>query len=100
LRSFLVNGQPITGRTSVSVEKGAMPPTDVTNLIRVGTNLVQAVGLFPGPYIVALIVTTDSGFHVGRVPDHEETHQSGGPGSEDDDVVEGPWKISLKCPMR
>ncbi|KAK1322369.1 hypothetical protein QJS10_CPA03g00286 [Acorus calamus] len=55
--NFLVNGQGIEGRTNFSMDSGPQFPTDITKLLRCGSNIIQAIGQFNGNYIIAIAFT-------------------------------------------
>ncbi|CAJ1927655.1 unnamed protein product [Sphenostylis stenocarpa] len=50
--NFLLNGKGIIYRTNLHMDPGPQMPTDVTGMLKFGTNLLQAVGQFNGRYIV------------------------------------------------
>ncbi|MQL95995.1 hypothetical protein Taro_028663 [Colocasia esculenta] len=52
--NFLVNGRGVERRTTAYVDVGPQFPTDITNMLKYGTNLLQAVGFFGGNYVVAV----------------------------------------------
>ncbi|KAL2595070.1 hypothetical protein AAZX31_11G020700 [Glycine max] len=44
--NFLLNGKGVLNRTNVQMDPGAQVPTNVTGMLKFGTNLLQAVGQF------------------------------------------------------
>jgi len=44
--SFLLNGKGIDKRVNISMESGPQLPTNVTALLNLGANLLQAIGCF------------------------------------------------------
>ncbi|KAI4373407.1 hypothetical protein MLD38_011534 [Melastoma candidum] len=52
--SFLVNGAPVRRRTCIDVIPGPQLPTDITAMLRYGTNLLQAVGKFDSPCVMVI----------------------------------------------
>ncbi|KAF7828216.1 E4 SUMO-protein ligase PIAL2 isoform X2 [Senna tora] len=58
--SFLLNGKGVDRRTNVIMDPGPQLPTNVTGMLKYGTNLLQAVGQFNGHYLilVAFMTTT------------------------------------------
>ncbi|XP_076949885.1 uncharacterized protein LOC143622698 [Bidens hawaiensis] len=99
LVSFLLNGKAVVRRTGIYKDPGPQIPTDITDLVRYGTtNLLQAVGQFNGKYIIVVALMSmitnpscpalqDYVPPVAAAPDL------------DNDIVEGPSRISLNCPI-
>ncbi|CAL9121326.1 unnamed protein product [Musa textilis] len=52
--SFLVNGKGVERRTNVSMETGPQFPSDITKMLKYGTNIIQAIGYFSGNYMIAI----------------------------------------------
>ncbi|XP_017216773.1 E4 SUMO-protein ligase PIAL2 isoform X2 [Daucus carota subsp. sativus] len=53
---ILLNGKGVLGRNNTSMEPVPLVPTDVTAMLKYGVNLLQAIGNFNGPYIIAIAV--------------------------------------------
>ncbi|XP_040930207.1 E4 SUMO-protein ligase PIAL2 isoform X3 [Gossypium hirsutum] len=100
LVSFLLNGKGVERRTNVSVDMGPQMPTNVTAMLKYGTNLLQAVGQFSGHYliVVAFMSMESSSPDASTLPDYVQSGDFA-PDSEDSDLIEGPSRISLKCPI-
>ncbi|CAN1778309.1 E4 SUMO-protein ligase PIAL2 [Linum perenne] len=96
--NFLMNGTGVDKRTNIQVDTGPQLPTNVTGILKYGTNLLQAVGTFNGNYVilVAFVSTT-------TLPDPPVLldYVQSDPTSldTDSDVIEGPSRISLNCPI-
>ncbi|XP_019091576.1 PREDICTED: E4 SUMO-protein ligase PIAL1-like isoform X2 [Camelina sativa] len=96
--SFLLNGKGVDKRVNISMESGPQLPTDVTALVNAGANLLQAIGCFGGSYLIAIAF-----IDVIPLPDkpllkdyvHPEVIES----NSDCDIIEGPSRISLSCPI-
>ncbi|TYI14658.1 hypothetical protein ES332_A08G135000v1 [Gossypium tomentosum] len=99
LVSFLLNGKGVERRTNVSVDMGPQMPTNVTAMLKYGTNLLQAVGQFSGHYliVVAFMSMESSSPDASTLPDYVQSGDFA-PDS-DSDLIEGPSRISLKCPI-
>ncbi|KAM7525808.1 hypothetical protein LguiA_015710 [Lonicera macranthoides] len=52
--NFLLNGKGVDRRTNVIMDTGPQNPTIVTQMLKYGTNLLQAVGQFNGNYIIVV----------------------------------------------
>ncbi|XP_010475710.1 PREDICTED: E4 SUMO-protein ligase PIAL1-like isoform X2 [Camelina sativa] len=96
--SFLLNGKGVDKRVNISMESGPQLPTDVTALVNAGANLLQAIGCFGGSYLIAiafidLIPLPDKPLLKDYV--HPEVIES----NSDCDIIEGPSRISLSCPI-
>ncbi|XP_031474826.1 E4 SUMO-protein ligase PIAL2-like isoform X2 [Nymphaea colorata] len=96
--NFLINGQGVEGRNKVSMEPGPQLPSDITGLLKVGINLLQAIGKFTGSYIIAIAVMATA-----STPDATLLKEYAQPAvsmlSSDDEIIEGPSRISLNCPI-
>ncbi|KAI3990510.1 hypothetical protein MKX01_022810 [Papaver californicum] len=98
LVNFLLNGRGVDGRTNMSMDNGPQFPTNVTSMLRYGTNLLQAIGPFKGDYFVAVVVmSVMSSSEVPVLQDYVRplvaAHNS------DTDIVEGSSRISINCPI-
>ncbi|KAK6137385.1 hypothetical protein DH2020_028857 [Rehmannia glutinosa] len=92
--NFLLNGKGVERRTNLFVDGGPQMPTAVRNLLKYGSNLLQAVGEFNGVAIMSEMSNPDS-----NVLQDYEAHA---PATVDSDaeIIEGPSRISLNCPIR
>ncbi|KAH7550214.1 hypothetical protein JRO89_XS13G0155800 [Xanthoceras sorbifolium] len=97
--NFLINGKGIDRRTNVLMDTGPQLPTNVTAMLKFGTNLLQVVGQFNGHYIV--VVAFMSMASSLEIPVLQDYLQSGITIQDSDsDIIEGPSRISLNCPIR
>ncbi|XP_062233539.1 E4 SUMO-protein ligase PIAL2 isoform X2 [Phragmites australis] len=95
--SFLVNGKGVDKRTNVSMEMGPQFPTDITKMLKYGANIIQAVGYFNASYIIAVaFVNNLTSFGAPRLDDYAQPVTVD---SADSDVLEGPSRVSLNCPI-
>ncbi|XVE64772.1 hypothetical protein DITRI_Ditri07aG0128700 [Diplodiscus trichospermus] len=96
--NFLINGKGVERRTNVLMDMGPQMPTNVTSMLKYGTNLLQAVGQFWGHYIIVVaFMSMESPPDSSMLPDYV---QSGDVAPDSDsDIIEGPSRISLKCPI-
>ncbi|KAL5749969.1 hypothetical protein ACOSP7_024572 [Xanthoceras sorbifolium] len=96
--NFLINGKGIDRRTNVLMDTGPQLPTNVTAMLKFGTNLLQVVGQFNGHYIV--VVAFMSMASSLEIPVLQDYLQSGITIQDSDsDIIEGPSRISLNCPI-
>ncbi|XP_050228058.1 E4 SUMO-protein ligase PIAL2 [Mercurialis annua] len=96
--SFLLNGKGVDKRTNVSMDPGPQMPSNVTGILKYGTNLLQAVGQFNGHYIIAVaFMSVTSSPKVPELLFHIES--SAVTEDPDSDVIEGPSRVSLNCPI-
>ncbi|EXC34342.1 hypothetical protein L484_006697 [Morus notabilis] len=58
--NFLINGKGVDRRTNVSMDPGPLMPTNVTPLLKYGTNLLQAVGQFNGHYVIVVAFMSET----------------------------------------
>ncbi|KAF3341449.1 E3 SUMO-protein ligase pli1 [Carex littledalei] len=96
LVSFLVNGKGVERRNNVAMETGPQVPTDITKMLKYGTNIIQAAGYFSGNYMVAIAFTSKLSIVNPILEDYTE------PSAEiesDSEIIEGPSTISLNCPI-
>ncbi|XWS48877.1 hypothetical protein CRYUN_Cryun13aG0114300 [Craigia yunnanensis] len=97
--NFLLNGKGVERRTNVLMDTGPQMPTNVTAMLKYGTNLLQAVGQFWGHYIIVVaFMSMESSPDTSMLPDYVQSGDVA-PDSEDSDIIEGPSLISLKCPI-
>ncbi|KAI3987902.1 hypothetical protein MKX01_021016 [Papaver californicum] len=98
LVNFLLNGRGVDGRTNMSMDNGPQFPTNVTSMLRYGTNLLQAIGPFNGDYFVAVVVmSVMSSSEVPVLQDY--VRPLVGAHNSDTDIVEGSSRISINCPL-
>ncbi|KAL6544129.1 hypothetical protein OROGR_010626 [Orobanche gracilis] len=96
--NFLLNGKGVERRTSLSLDTGPQMPTTVNNVLKYGTNLLQAVGEFNGNYYIAVAFTSEMPNPDSNALQDYEQHA---PATVDTDseVIVGPSRISLNCPI-
>ncbi|XP_006655822.1 E4 SUMO-protein ligase PIAL2-like [Oryza brachyantha] len=95
--SFLVNGKGVDKRTNVSMETGPLFPTDITRLLKYGANIIQAIGYFNANYIIAVAFLNKlESFDAPNLNDYAQPVTADPP---DSDILEGPSRVSLKCPI-
>jgi len=96
--SFLLNGKGIDKRVNISMESGPQLPTNVTALLNLGANLLQAIGCFGGSYLIAIAF-----MDVIPLPNKpllkDYVHPEVVGSNSDCDIIEGPSRISLSCPI-
>ncbi|CAA0838789.1 RING/U-box superfamily protein [Striga hermonthica] len=96
--NFLLNGRGVERRTNHSLDTGPQIPTIVNNLLKYGTNLLQAVGEFNGNYCIAVAFTSEV-----PNPDNNtlQDYEQHAPATVDADseIIVGPSRISLNCPI-
>nr|XP_043608036.1 E4 SUMO-protein ligase PIAL2 isoform X2 [Erigeron canadensis] len=96
--NFLLNGEGVDRRTCIHKDPGPQMPTPVTHMLKYGSNLLQVVGQFNGKYIIAIAfmsVVSNPSFPI--IADY--TPPVAAPSDSDNEIVEGPSRISLKCPI-
>ncbi|KAL6556420.1 hypothetical protein OROGR_005708 [Orobanche gracilis] len=91
--NFLLNGKGVERRTNLFLDNGPQIPTVVSNLLKYGPNLFQAVGEFNGVSIMSKMPNPDSNV----LQDYEQHSPS--TVDSDSDLIEGPSRISLNCPI-
>jgi E3 SUMO-protein ligase PIAS1 len=95
--NFLLNGKGVDRRTNVTVDNGPQVPTIVTPMLKFGTNLLQALGQFNGNYIIAIAYMSVISNPIA--PPALEAYVQPGVASLDSEIEEGPFRISLNCPI-
>ncbi|KAF5730035.1 putative RING/U-box superfamily protein [Tripterygium wilfordii] len=96
--NFLLNGKGVERRSGALVDHGPQIPTNVTGMLKYGTNLLQAVGQFNGHCIIVIAFMGFSS--LPQAPLLEDYVSSGAPTIDlENDIIEGPSRISLKCPI-
>ncbi|KAJ4951237.1 hypothetical protein NE237_028069 [Protea cynaroides] len=95
--NFLLNGRGVDRRINVSMDNGPQFPTNVTSMLKFGTNLLQVIGQFNGNYVIVIAfmsVMSSSGATV-----LQDYVQPVAAVDSDSDIIEGPSRISLNCPI-
>ncbi|KAM4123301.1 hypothetical protein ACB094_01G149300 [Castanea mollissima] len=96
--NFLLNGKGVDRRTNVHVDAGPQLPTNVTHMLKYGTNLLQAVGQFNGRYVIFVaFMSVMSSLDTPVLPDYVQPAVA--TVDSDSDIIEGPSRISLNCPI-
>ncbi|XP_019247399.1 PREDICTED: E4 SUMO-protein ligase PIAL2-like isoform X3 [Nicotiana attenuata] len=96
--SFLLNGTAVGKRNIELMDPGPQPPTPVSQMLKFGTNLLQAVGQFNGNYVIAVAFMSEISTPVeATLPDYEQPPVSSV--DPDSEIIEGPSRISLNCPV-
>ncbi|PIA49155.1 hypothetical protein AQUCO_01300189v1 [Aquilegia coerulea] len=96
--NFLLNGKGVDKRIDVSMDTGPQLPTNVTTMLRYGTNLLQAIGHFSGNYIIAVaFMTVIASSEVTALQDYVQPVAAAL--ESDSEVIEGSSRISLNCPI-
>ncbi|XP_058096138.1 E4 SUMO-protein ligase PIAL1-like isoform X2 [Magnolia sinica] len=97
--NFLLNGKGVERRTNVSMDSGPQFPTDVTTMLRYGTNLIQAIGYFNGNYIIAIVYMSSVPSPDPMVLQDYIQPAAADLASVDAEIIEGPSRISVNCPI-
>ncbi|XP_038987100.1 uncharacterized protein LOC103709002 isoform X2 [Phoenix dactylifera] len=95
--SFLVNGKGVERRIDVSLDHGPQLPTDITKMLKYGTNLIQAVGYFSGNCIIAIAFMSNITSIAPMLKDFVQPVISAL--DPDSEIIEGPSRVSLNCPI-
>ncbi|KAL3039823.1 hypothetical protein AAZX31_01G207700 [Glycine max] len=96
--NFLLNGKGVLNRTNVQMDPGPQVPTNVTGMLKFGTNLLQAVGQFNGRYVVLVAYMSFTPFLEDPVlQDYLQPAVTSV--DSDSDIIEGASQISLNCPI-
>ncbi|KAL0662545.1 hypothetical protein Bca4012_099382 [Brassica carinata] len=96
--SFILNGKVVEKRVNISMDSGPQLPTNVTAILKYGTNLLQVMGNSNGHYIIVIAFTGLA--QLPEKPVLKEYVQSGVvEASPDSDIIEGPSRVSLRCPI-
>ncbi|CAH2080209.1 unnamed protein product [Thlaspi arvense] len=96
--SFLLNGKMVEKRVNITMDSGPQIPTNVTAILKYGTNLLQVMGNSKGHYIIVIAFT-------GLVKPPEKPvlkdylQSAVIESNPDSDIIEGPSRVSLKCPI-
>ncbi|CAK8541396.1 unnamed protein product [Lathyrus sativus] len=96
--NFLLNGKGIDTRTNFRMDLGPQMPTNVTSVLKFGTNLLQAVGQFNSHYIILVAYMSVASLpeHPVLPPDYVQPATSV---DSDSDIIEGASRFSLNCPI-
>ncbi|CAB4310411.1 unnamed protein product [Prunus armeniaca] len=96
--NFLLNGKGVDRRTNILMDTGPQMPSVVTGMLKFGSNLLQAVGQFNGHYIIVVAF-----MRITSSPDTSTLKDYTQPivplSDSDSDIIEGPSRISLNCPI-
>ncbi|KAJ0048869.1 hypothetical protein Pint_15086 [Pistacia integerrima] len=96
--NFILNGKGVDRRTNVFMDSGPQLPTNVTAMLKYGTNLLQAVGQFNGHYVVVVaFMSMESSLDSSSLPDYVQSDIA--VQDSDCDLIEGPSRVSLNCPI-
>lgn len=96
--NILINGKGVEKRTNAFMDTGPQMPSNVTPLLKYGTNLLQAVGQFNGHYIIVIAFMSETPLcDTPVLPDYVQPVMDGS--DSDGDIIEGPSRISLNCPI-
>ncbi|XP_072998838.1 uncharacterized protein [Typha latifolia] len=96
--SFLVNGKAVERRTTISLDTGPQFPTDITKMLKYGTNIIQSIGYFNGNYIIAIAFMSKlNSFDAPILEDYVQPAVA--EPASDAEIVEGPSRVSLNCPI-
>ncbi|KAE9606549.1 putative E3 SUMO protein ligase [Lupinus albus] len=96
--NFLLNGKGIDRRNTVLMDPGPQMPTNVTGMLKFGTNLLQAVGQFNGNYVILIAYMSVTSSVEHPVLQHYVQPAVTSVDS-DSDIIEGHSQISLNCPI-
>ncbi|KAI3727671.1 hypothetical protein L6452_16289 [Arctium lappa] len=96
--NILLNGEGVDRRTCVYKDPGPQLPTLVTHMLKYGSNLLQVVGQFSGRHIIVIaFMSVVSNPSSPAIPDY--IPPAAALPDSDNEIVEGPSRISLKCPI-
>ncbi|KAK1367551.1 E4 SUMO-protein ligase PIAL2 [Heracleum sosnowskyi] len=96
--NFLLNGKGVERRTNIYMDNGPQLPTNVTKLLKYGTNLLQAVGHFNANYVIivaymSMVTAPVRPSLQDYVPPTLDLLDS------DSELIEEASRISLNCPI-
>lgn len=96
--SVMINGCGVDGRTVNSPDSGPQIPSDVSKILKYGTNIIQAAGNFTGNYLIILAYMREVPLHDPPIlPDYTQFVSE--VAGADSDIIEGASRISLNCPI-
>jgi len=76
---------------------GPQFPSDITKMLKYGANIIQAVGYFNANYIIAVaFINNVASFSAPKLDDYTQPITVY---PADSDVLEGPSRVSLNCPI-
>ncbi|KAI3501351.1 hypothetical protein L1887_29217 [Cichorium endivia] len=96
--NFLLNGEGVEKRTCIFRDPVPQNPTPVTHMLKYGSNLLQAVGQFNGRYIIVIAFMSVLSNPICP-PIQDYVPPSIAAPDPDNEIIEGPSRISLKCPI-
>eukprot|EP00250_Pteridium_aquilinum_P010414 c19369_g1_i2 orf=248-3073(+) len=96
--NFLVNGKGVEKRSLTSMDMGPQMPSNVTSMLKIGTNLLQIVGDFPAYFLIAIALTTSKTDYSSPL-DLQIFNHEGMKAQTDEELIEGPSRVSLLCPI-
>ncbi|CAM8881549.1 unnamed protein product [Rhodiola kirilowii] len=98
--NFLLNGRGVIGRVNnATMETGPQIPTNVTAMLKFGTNLLQAVGHFSGNYVIAIAFMDVTSLSSPDLKGYVQLGATSQISDSDSDVIVGPSRVSLNCPI-
>ncbi|KAI3961562.1 hypothetical protein MKW92_032756 [Papaver armeniacum] len=95
--NFLLNGKGIRRRIINSLDNRPQIPTNVTAMVKYGTNLLQAVGHFNGNYTIIVAFTSEASIDTPDLQHYARPLSA--VNSLDSGIVKGVSRISLNCPI-
>ncbi|KAL1834775.1 hypothetical protein ACET3Z_004426 [Daucus carota] len=96
--NFLLNGKGVERRTNIFMDNGPQLPTNVTKLLKYGTNLLQAVGQFNGNYVIIVAYMSFVAKPV-RPSLQDYVQPTVALLDSDSELIEEASRISLSCPI-
>lgn len=103
--NILINGLQVEKRFVTNyMDAGPQMPSDVTRLVKVGANVLQVIGEFSVPYVIAVASsrTIEWSSRNTQLEDYVAPSRAANdvdPTEIDDEVVEGASRVSLRCPI-
>ncbi|EPS66165.1 hypothetical protein M569_08612, partial [Genlisea aurea] len=96
--NFFVNGVGVEKRTNTFLDPGPQIPTAVTQFLRYGSNVLQAIGEFNGNYIIVVgVMTAASNPGSNCLKEYELSAPAFV--DSDSEIIEGPSRVSINCPI-
>ncbi|KAI3868719.1 hypothetical protein MKX03_025969, partial [Papaver bracteatum] len=95
--NFLLNGKGIRRRIINSLDNRPQIPTNVTAMVKYGTNLLQAVGHYNGNYTIIVAFTSEASIDTPDLQHYARPLSA--VNSLDSGIVKGVSRISLNCPI-
>ncbi|XP_075496095.1 E4 SUMO-protein ligase PIAL2-like [Primulina tabacum] len=83
------------------MDTGPQIPTDVTHMLKYGSNILQAVGEFSGNCTIALAFMSEmQNLESSALQDYEQHGLTAvDSGAINFEIIEGPSRILLNCPI-